>query len=488
VSSIYAFGGTSFDAAGALSSMVHAATTVTAADQSDDGWNVMVVGERPSLDKYLSIGYVPSDGHAWGGAGETLEDVSADFGISQLARRLGNTGVGDQFLGRAQNWKNVFNPATGYIQQRDSAGAWQSFDPASDDGFAEGTAAQYTWMVPFNAKGLFGKMGGTTAAVGRLDGFFHNADGSWALSSSDGRHADLSNEPSIGTPWLYDFAGQPYKTQQTVRQVVNTLWSDGPGGIPGQDDLGAMSSWYVFAAMGMYPLAPGRADLLLASPLFSQVVVHRGNGVTLTLNATGAGTNAPYIQSMRLNGASSTRPWLPESVVSGGGTVDMTVGTTANTSWGSAAADAPPSFDTGTTATDVALNKPATADSSCNSNEGPAKAVNGSVSGGTSDKWCSTGTSKWLQVDLGGATPVKTVTVQHAGAGGESTSWNTRDYDIQASSDGSSWTTIVQARGNTASVTTHAVNVTARYLKLAVLSPEQGSGGAARIYEFEVYS
>jgi hypothetical protein len=210
--------------------------------------------------------------------------------------------------------------------------------------------------------------------------------------------------------------------------------------------------------------------------------------VTLTINATGAGANAPYVQSMRLNGASSTRPWLPESVVSGGGTVDMTLGTTANTSWGSAAADAPPSFDTGSTATDVALNKPATADSSCNSDEGPAKAVNGSVSGGNSDKWCSTGTAKWWQVDLGGATPVRTVTVQHAGAGGESMSWNTRDYDIQASSDGSSWTTIVQARGNTASVTTHAVNVTARYLKLTVLTPEQGSGGSARIYEFEVYS
>jgi predicted alpha-1,2-mannosidase len=488
VSSIYAFGGTSFDAAGALASMVHAATTVTAADQSDDGWNVMVVGERPSLDKYLSIGYVPSDGHAWGGAGETLEDVSADFGISQLARRLGNAGVGDQFLARSQNWKNVFNPATGYIQQRDSSGAWRPFDPASDDGFAEGTAAQYTWMVPFNAKGLFTKMGGATTAAGRLDGFFHNSDGSWALSSSDGRHSDLSNEPSIGTPWLYDFAGQPYKTQQTVRQVVNTLWSNGPGGIPGQDDLGAMSSWYVFAAMGVYPLAPGRADLLLASPLFSQVVLHRGNGVTLTLNATGAGTNAPYIQSLRLNGAASTRPWLPDSVVSAGGTVDMTLGTSANTSWGSAAADAPPSFDTGSTATDVALNKPATADSSCNSTEVPTKAVNGSVSGGTGDKWCSTGTAKWWQVDLGSATPVKTVTIQHAGAGGESASWNTRDYDIQASSDGSSWTTIVQARGNTAGVTTHAVNVTARYLKLTVLTPEQGSGGAARIYEFEVYS
>jgi predicted alpha-1,2-mannosidase len=488
VAGIYAFGGTSFDASGALASMVHAATTVTADDRSSNGWNVMVVGERPSLDQYLSIGYVPSDGHAWGGAGETLEDVSADFGISQLAERLGDASTSSQFLARAQNWKNVFNPGTGYIQQRNSSGAWQSFNPGSDDGFAEGSAAQYTWMVPFNVKGLFTKMGGSASAVQRLDSFFHNSDGSWALSGAGGTHADVSNEPSIATPWLYDFAGQPYKTQQTVRQAVNTLWSNTPGGIPGQDDLGAMSSWYVFAAMGVYPLAPGRADLLLASPLFSQVVVHRGNGVTLTINASGAGTNAPYVQNLKVNGAVSTRPWLPESLVREGGTVDMTLGTTASTSWGSAAVDAPPSFDTGSTSANVALNKPATADSSCNTDESPAKAVNGSVSGGSGDKWCSLGTAKWWRVDLGGSTAVRTITVRHASAGGESTAWNTRDYDIQVSDDGTNWTNLVQARSNTSGVTTHAVNVTTRYLRLNIVTAEQGGNGAARIYEFEVYS
>ncbi|MFI5907503.1 GH92 family glycosyl hydrolase [Dactylosporangium sp. NPDC051541] len=490
VPSIYAFGGTTFDAAGALTSMVHAATTVTAADLSRTGWNVMVVGERPSLDKYLSIGYVPSDGNAWGGAGETLEDVSADFGISQLAGRLGDTGNATQFLNRAQNWKNVFNPANGYIQERNSAGVWQSFDPASSNGFAEGSSAQYTWMVPFNVNGLFAKMGGSAAAASRLDTFFHNSDGSWALSKAGGAKSDLANEPSIGTPWLYNFAGQPYKTQQTVRQVVNTLWSNGPGGIPGQDDLGAMSAWYVFAAIGLYPLAPGRGELLLSSPLFSQVVISRGNGATITINGSGAATNSPYIQSARLNGATTTKSWLPESILSAGGTVELTLGSTASTTWGSATADLPPSWDTAPpTSANLALNKPATADSSCNTNESPAKAVNGSVSGGTSDKWCSTSTGKWWRVDLGGNATLRSVTIRHAGAGGESTSWNTRDYDVQSSTDGTTWTTIVQARGNTASVTTHTVNTTARYLRLNVIAAEQsGTGGAARIYEFEAYS
>jgi predicted alpha-1,2-mannosidase len=282
---------------------------------------------------------------AWGGPGETLEDVAADFAISQLAKRLGNTTVAGQFLGRAQNWKNTFNPATGYIQERDSNGTFRSFDPGSDNGFAEGSAAQYTWMVPFNVKGLFDKMGGNAKAVSRLNAFFHNPDGSFALTGAGGTHAELDNEPSIGSPWLYDFAGQPYQTQATVRQVVNTLWTSAPGGIPGQDDLGAMSTWYVFAAMGVYPLAPGRAELLLGSPLFSQVIVHRGNGTTITINATGAATDAPYVQSLKVNGATSTKPWLPESMVAGGGTVDVTLGTTANKTWGSAAADAPPSFD-----------------------------------------------------------------------------------------------------------------------------------------------
>ncbi|MGI5247500.1 GH92 family glycosyl hydrolase [Dactylosporangium sp. CA-139066] len=486
VASIYAFGGTTFDAQSALTSMVHAATTVTAADLSRTGWNVMVVGERPSLDKYLQLGYVPSDGNAWGGAGETLEDVAADFGIAQLAARLGDTATATQFTSRAQNWKNVFNPATGYIQQRNSAGAWQSFDPASSDGFAEGSAAQYTWMVPFNVNGLFAKMGGSATAASRLDSFFHNTDGSWALSKAGGTHSDLANEPSIGTPWLYDFAGQPYKTQQTVRQVVNTLWSNAPGGIPGQDDLGAMSAWYVFAAMGIYPLTPGRGELLLASPLFSQVAIHRSTGPTITLNGTGSG---PYIQSATLNGATYTRPWLPESLLSAGGTLNLTLGATANTSWGSAAADAPPSFDSPPAATNLALNHPATADSSCNANEVPAKAVNGSVSGGTSDKWCSTGTSKWWRVDLGSSQQVRTITIRHAAAGGESASWNTRDFDLQSSPDGTTWTTIAQVRGNTTAVTTTAVTTTARYLRLNVIAAEQsGTGGAARIYEFEAYS
>ncbi len=491
VPSIYAFGGTNFSASGALTSMINAATNVTAADLSRDGWNVMVVGERPSLDKWLSIHYIPTNGNAWGGAGETLETSIADFGISQLAARLGQSTAAQQFLARAQYWKNVFNPGNGgYIQDRNENGTWPGFNAASSSGFAEGSAAQYTWMVPHNARALLNLMGGNTTATTRLDTFFHNSDGSWALTGAGGLKAEMDNEPSISSPWLYNFSGRPYKTQQTVRQVVNTLWSATPGGIPGQDDLGAMSSWYVWAAMGMHPLTPGRAELLLASPLFPQIEVHRGTGVNLPINAPAAAAGTFYVQSLTVNGATSTRPWLPESFIASSGTLNFTLGTTASTTWGSAAADAPPSFDTtgGPGPSNVALNKAATGSAACNANEGPAKAVNGSVSGGTSDKFCSTAATKFLQVDLGQSFALTSFTVRHAGAGGESTTWNTRDYDIQVSANGTTWTTVVQARASTASVTTHTVAASGRYLRLNIITAQQTTGGAARIYEFEAYA
>jgi hypothetical protein len=138
--------------------------------------------------------------------------------------------------------------------------------------------------------------------------------------------------------------------------------------------------------------------------------------------------------------------------------------------------------------TNVALNRPATADSQCNANEGPEKAVNGSVSGGNSDKWCSLGSNRWLQVDLGSTKAIQSFTVRHAGAGGESAAWDTRDFDLQVSADGTNWTTVVQARGNTADVSTHPVSASGRYVRLNVITPTQNGDPASRIYELEVYA
>jgi predicted alpha-1,2-mannosidase len=348
VPTIYAFGGTNFDAAAALTSMVHAATTVTAEDLSHDGWNVMPVGERPSLDKYLSLHYVPADGNAWGGAGETLEDVAADFAIAQMAARLGNGAVHDQFVARSAYWRNIFHAnaagSEGYIQDKSSNGSWVgSFTPDTEQGFAEGSSAQYTWMIPFDVRGLFDALGGNTHALARLDAFFHDGQGNWALTNAGGAHAEMANEPSVGTPFLYSFAGAPYKTQEIVRQVLDTMWPNSPNGIPGQDDLGAMSAWYVWAAIGLYPQYPGRAELLLVTPLFPNIVIRRENGATLSIHAPDA-TTRRYVQSLKVNGQDTQKAWLPESFVAADGQLDFTLSDQPNKSWGAAAADAPPSF------------------------------------------------------------------------------------------------------------------------------------------------
>jgi predicted alpha-1,2-mannosidase len=371
VASIAAFGGRDFDMKGALASLDRAATVPTALDLSNTGCNVMCQGQRPSLDKWLSIHYIPTVSNAWGGAGETLEDVTADFALAQLARLVGDDERHDRFAARSDYWRNIFNPSPaivqspqrgrrgggdlpvastekpqpgGYIQNRNEDGSWPDLDPASSRGFAEGSAVQYTWMVPFNLRGLIEAMGGNDKANARLDAFFKRPDGSWALTRSGGLHAELSNEPSIATPFVYLYTGQPHKTQEIVRYVQNTLWKDAPNGIPGNDDLGAMSSWFVWTAMGFYPGIPGRAELFLTAPLFPRIVIRRASRQTITIDAPGASAETPYVRSLTVNGRPSSRAWLPESFVLKGGELRFDVGATPDLAWGSRPGDQPPSF------------------------------------------------------------------------------------------------------------------------------------------------
>ncbi|MFF2378879.1 GH92 family glycosyl hydrolase [Streptomyces sp. NPDC058108] len=349
---IRAFGGTGFDLRGALKSLVKAATVPTEGDLSSSGKPVLSVGQRPSLDKYLQQHYMPSVSNAWGGAAETLEMSGADFALSQLATAAGEKETAARFAERSQWWQNNFDLAAdrtgGYIANRKADGSWVTgFTPATGNGFVEGTAAQYTWMVQHNPAGLFAAMGGRDKALDRLDTFFHNADGSWAFTGSGGDKSELDNEPSINVPYLYDYAGAPYKAQETVRAAMSRLWTTQPGGIPGNDDLGEMSSWYVFSALGMYPQVPSRAELVLSSPLFSRVRIERPGGNDIEIRAAGAAADAPYVQSLKVDGRSSTRPWLPASFVRDGGTLDYTLSGTPNRGWGADPAAAPPSFRAG---------------------------------------------------------------------------------------------------------------------------------------------
>ncbi|WP_371501509.1 GH92 family glycosyl hydrolase [Kitasatospora sp. NBC_00374] len=325
---IHAFGGTDFDAAGLL--------RLALAGRRD-------ARERPGHDRYDAIGYVPTDaGGVWGTAATTLEYTSADFALAQLAGRIGERDTRDALLHRSANWRNLLNATSRYLQPRRSDGTWPGFRPAQQSGFVEGSAGQYAWMVPYNHRGLFDAMGGDAAAADRLDQFFTELN-----AGPDAARAYLGNEPSSNVPWAYAYAGRPYRSQDVVRRALTTLFADAPDGEPGNDDLGQTSAWAVWAALGMYPQVPGRAELVLASPLFPAVTVRRGNGAVIDVSAPGASEAARYVHALTVDSRPSQRPWLGEHLLRRGGTVAFTLAEQPDTAWGSAPEDAPPSFDVG---------------------------------------------------------------------------------------------------------------------------------------------
>src|SRR5207302_3562588 len=205
----------------------------------------------------------------------TLEYATDDFGIAQFARALGDGARYDTYLRRSANWTNTFNPATGYVESRNGAGQFlaNSDHGSACCGFVEGNAAQYTWMVPFDYAGLFNRMGGSEAAVTRLDDFFVE------LNAGQNRpHAWIGNEPSLNAPWAYNFAGAPARTQAVIRRIQTELFDTTPGGLPGNDDGGTTSAWFVFSALGLFPAVPGVGGLAIGSPMFPDAVVHLANG------------------------------------------------------------------------------------------------------------------------------------------------------------------------------------------------------------------
>jgi predicted alpha-1,2-mannosidase len=236
IAGAYAFGATHFDTGAALQAMIKGATQSGATP----GGYV----ERAYLPDYVGFGYIPRDHEPWWmawSAARTLEYTTADFSIAQFAQSLGDIATFNTFMSRAQSWQNLFNPATGYIQPRLSSGEFVSkFDPASGDGYIEGNGAQYTWMVPYNLHALFNAMGGNKQVAGKLDSFFTQLN-----AGPDAPYSWLGNEPGLEVPWEYDFAGAPWRTQAVVRQAMNQLFSPSPGGLPGNDDLGTMSAWYI---------------------------------------------------------------------------------------------------------------------------------------------------------------------------------------------------------------------------------------------------
>lgn len=344
IAGIYAFGGTNFDTSAALADMVKAAV-----DPNTVALNG--VHERDAERDYLNSGYVPEyQNGGYGPVSMTLEYGSADCALARFAQALGDTTNYWLAMNRAQAWRNLFNSGSGYLQMRRCDALWSpgfvNNNATYDNwqGYVEGTAAQYVWMVPFNLASLADLMGGSQAASARLDKFFTLLN-----DGTQSAFAYMGNEPCSEAPWIYSYLGEPYKTCGVVRQVMTQLFSTAPGGLPGNDDLGQMASWYVLAALGMHPEVPGDDSLVLAGPLFPQAVVHLTNG-DLTITASGAADNAPYVQSLTVDGQPSNVPWIRYANIANGGTLAFTLGTTANTNWGADPSVAPPSYMDGMTA------------------------------------------------------------------------------------------------------------------------------------------
>jgi predicted alpha-1,2-mannosidase len=339
IADFYDFGATNFDAKAALAGLVRAATDPSVRAPRTK------TNERDALEDYLKLGYVPE--HQQGGYGNvsmTLEYASADFALSQFAKAMGDEADSAMLLQHAQNWQNHFNSENGYLAMRRRDGSWTpGFTNArgvydNNRGYVEGTAGQYLWMVPFNLKGLADKMGGPEIAAKRLDQFFTTLN-----NGGNSPNAYLGNEPCLETPWIYDFLGQPWKTQRVVRQAMTELFSGTDLGYPGNDDVGEMSSWYIFGALGMYPELPGSDVLVLGSPLFPKAVLHLPHG-NVTISGNGAAKDSPYVQKLTVNGQTWNKPWLRYSDISSGGSLVYDLGATQNTNWGSNLADAPPSY------------------------------------------------------------------------------------------------------------------------------------------------
>jgi predicted alpha-1,2-mannosidase len=473
VASGYAFGARNFDTASALTLMNTGGTT---------GSSI-----RGNQGTYTSLHYVP------GNASDSQEYSASDFAIAQFAQALGDTTKYNYFMNHAQWWINVYNQAVSFAQARNSDGTWANspLDPASQSGFTEGNSAQYTWMVPYNISSLINLMGGPQTAVQRLDHLFTQLNAGTSLP-----YFYMGNEPEFSTPWVYNFAQAPWKTQNIVRQILNTEYTTDQGGLPGNDDLGATSGVAVWGYLGIYPVVPGTDVLAFNGPTFPSATITLANGKTLQINGTGAGQGNQYIQSFNLNGgASTTQNWMHYSDIMNGGTLNFTMGSSPNTSWGSNASDVPPSYNDGFTppaaapnlGTNLALGKSTTSSATCASTESADKAVDGTLT--SNSKWCSASSPIWWQVDLGSNQTVGSFVIKHAGLGGETTGWNTGAYNIQISTDNTNWTTVVNVSGNTNSRTLDSITPqTARYVKLNITTPTNNGNNAARIYEVEVYS
>ena len=295
---------------------------------------------RRALPSYIKYGYIPLEDpvaeafHTEEQVSRTLEYAYDDFVLAQVAGKLGKQQDYRQLLSRAENYRNVIDPRTGYVQGRHADGRFLDENNAFQFAkfITEGAPCHYTWYVPHDVKGLINLLGGEDIFTSKLDSMFSE------------RRYWHGNEPCHQVAYMFNYAGQPWKTQKQVRNIMETEYLNEPGGLSGNDDAGQMSAWYVFSALGFYPVCPGTPYYIIGSPTFEIAEIRLENGKTFTLVAHNASSENVYIQSAMLNGQAYNRSFISHEDIMNGSTLEFVMGAQPNESWGSTKESRPPSM------------------------------------------------------------------------------------------------------------------------------------------------
>ncbi|HEX3797458.1 MAG TPA: GH92 family glycosyl hydrolase [Verrucomicrobiae bacterium] len=319
-------------------------------------------GPRGDLAEYLKNGWVhddfqehPSPPYAGGHAGvdKTLEYSWDDYAMALFAKKLGKDDDYKMFLARAHNYTNVFDPSTGFMRGKNPDGTWISpYDPNEpyyNYMTKEASGWQNFWLVPHDVQGLINLVGGRENFLKKLDAFFNTPYHPQGIARDVTGMIGLycqGNQPDQQTAYYYDYAGQPWKTQELARKILRLMYGSDKSGnaYPGMDDQGSTSSWYVFSAMGFYTVDPSSPNYTIGSPIFDKVTLRLGNGKTLVIETKNNSEKNLYIQSATLNGKPWNKPWFAHTDIANGGHFIFEMGPQPNTNWGTAPDAAPPSM------------------------------------------------------------------------------------------------------------------------------------------------
>jgi predicted alpha-1,2-mannosidase len=301
------------------------------------------------LGEYMQRGFVPID-KVNEAASKTVEYAFDDWTIAQMARAMGHNAEAAQFDKRAQNWRNVFDPKTGFVRARLSDGSFhEPFDPATvgyGTDYTEGNAWQYSWYEPQDIGGLVRVLGGDAALVAKLDAVFDSkVDPKKFANVEDisgliGYYAH-GNEPSHHIAYLYDYAGQPWRTQARLRQIMSTQYAPTPTGLAGNDDCGQMSAWFIFTALGFYPVAPASNQYVIGRPFVPHATLTLPNGKRFTVSADHLADANPYVGSVSLNGKPLARSYLTHQEIMAGGELHFSMQAQPNQTWATGPTERP---------------------------------------------------------------------------------------------------------------------------------------------------